>query len=114
MPSPSNHNLFSKLTNKSDKWIKGNFLNAFTYGSASAITQVLMMIYLLLIANWLGSTEYGYIAAAYAAATLSSFLFNWGFNEWMMKVGSTDERPEALGGEVVLLKTILGFFWGRN
>ena len=71
-----------------------------------------MMIYLLLIANWLGSTEYGYIAAAYAAATLSSFLFNWGFNEWMMKVGSTDERPEALGGEVVFLKTILGFFWG--
>ena len=86
--------------------------NALTYGTASIITQALMMVYQLLIARWIGSDQYGYIAAAYSAASLSAFVFNWGFNEWMMKTGATSDQPEALGGKVILLKFILGVPWG--
>lgn len=86
--------------------------NALTYGSASIITQALMMIYQLMIARWIGADQYGYIAAAYSAASLSAFVFNWGFNEWMMKAGATSNQPEALGGKVISLKFFLGIPWG--
>jgi len=95
-----------------NKFTQGTFRNAFTYGTSSAITQLLMMIYLLLIANWLGPTQYGYIAAAYAATSLTSFIFNWGFNGWMIRAGSTSPQPQNLGGEVICIKTILGVVWG--
>jgi len=87
-------------------------ISAISYGAASVITQFLMMVYLLVVAEFLGAEEYGYIAAAYAAVTLSGFLFNWGFNEWMMKVGSTISEIRNLGGRVILVKGILGGIWG--
>jgi O-antigen/teichoic acid export membrane protein len=88
------------------------YKNALIYGISSAMTQFLMMIYLILIAKWLGSDKYGYIAAAYAATSMSAFVFNWGLNEWMMKAGTSDEKPELLGGKVIIIKTILGVIWG--
>ena len=71
-----------------------------------------MMIYLLVVAEFIGAEKYGYIAAAYAAVSLSGFLFNWGFNEWMMKAGSTNSEIRKLGGKVVLVKSVLGCLWG--
>ncbi|MDY6994416.1 MAG: hypothetical protein SVR94_17670, partial [Pseudomonadota bacterium] len=38
--------------------------------------------------------------------------FNWGFNEWMMKKGATEEDPHILAGKVIIIKIILGAVWG--
>lgn len=85
--------------------------SAITYGLVSFITQWLMMVYLIIVANWLEAGGYGFIAAAYSAALLSSFLFNWGLNEWMIKEGSINDNPEALGAKVIFFKLIIGIFW---
>jgi O-antigen/teichoic acid export membrane protein len=87
-------------------------ISAVSYGSASVITQALMMVYLIIVAEWLGAEQYGYIAAAHAATSLSAFFFTWGFNEWMIKEGSTSSNVELLGGRVVFAKFILGIIWG--
>ena len=89
-----------------------SLISAFSYGTASILTQGIMMIYLIIVAQWLGAEQYGYIAAAHAATALSAFLFSWGFNEWLMKAGSTIPDVEALGGSVVKLKGLLGMAWG--
>lgn len=86
--------------------------SALTYGTASVFTQSLMMIYLIIVAQWLGAEQYAYIAAAHAATALSAFLFSWGFNEWLMKAGATSEDIERLGGSVLNIKLLLGIGWG--
>lgn len=87
-------------------------LSAISYGAASVITQLLSIIYSIVLANWLGAEQYGYIAAVFAATSISSFLFNWGFNQYLMKSGSSHSKPETLGGAIIFIKSVLGFVWG--
>ena len=108
MPKNNIRNLISTIRKKGHR----TTISAISYGTASVITQSLMMVYLLVVAKFLGAEEYGYIAAAYAAVSLSGFLFNWGFNEWMMKVGSSISKIRNLGGKVILVKGVLGGIWG--
>ncbi len=86
--------------------------SALSLGISSVITQIIMMIYLVIIAGWLDADKYSFIAAVYAVASMTSFFFNWGLNEWMMKLGSTSESPEHLGGSVIFFKIVVGIFWG--
>ncbi len=104
--------IFHKFFQKKNDPNKKNIVSALSYGSASVITQILMMVYLLIAAEWLGAEKYGHIAAAYAAASLTSFLFNLGFNQYMMKAGSTIPNPRSLGGTVLFIKSVLGILWG--
>lgn len=99
---------FSSLWNKHRKLA----FSALAFGSASIFTQGLMIIYSIIVANWLGAEKYGFIAAAYAATSLSSFLFNWGFNQYLMKIGSTHPEPKVLGGQIIMIKGFLGVLWG--
>ena len=101
-------NFFSSLWKKHRKLA----FSALAFGSASIFTQGLMIIYSIILANWLGAENYGFIAAAYAATSLSSFLFNWGFNQYLMKIGSTHPKPEVLGGQIITIKGFLGVLWG--
>ena len=111
MKTPFLSRILSKIKTWFFKYTNLTVRHAFTYGTASALTQFLMMVYLLIIANWLGPFKYGYIAAAYAAVSISAFVFNWGFNEWMMKSGAEEENPRILAGKIILIKIILGFVW---
>ncbi|MHA1280409.1 MAG: oligosaccharide flippase family protein [Candidatus Helarchaeota archaeon] len=103
---------FPKLVNRIKSRNHKTALAAITYGSSSVITQAIMVIYMIIVAKWLGAEKYGYIAAAYASISLSAFLFNWGFNQYLMKTGSTTSKPEELGGRVIFIKGILGLVWG--
>lgn len=105
-------NIFGPIHQFLKKILQGTARSAVLYGIASFLTQGLMIIYLIIIARWLGAENYGYIAAAYAAATLSAFIFNWGFNEWMMKTGANSTCPEAMGANVITIKFLLGLVWG--
>ena len=100
--------IFKNIGSKSQQ----TALSAITYGSSSIITQAIMVIYMIIVAKWLGAEKYGYIAASYASISLSAFLFNWGFNQFLMKSGSTSSKPEELGGRVIFIKAILGLVWG--
>jgi len=108
VPNKYFRNLFLSIKEKGHR----TAVLAITYGTASVITQFLMMIYLLIVADFLGAEKYGYIAAAYSAISLSGILFNWGFNEWMMREGSTISGIRNLGGKVILVKGVLGGIWG--
>lgn len=103
---------FNHLLSLYRKLNRGATRSAFVYGLASVTTQGMMMIYLVLVANWLEADRYGYIAASFAAASLTSFLFNWGLNEWMIKEGATSDDIQGLGGRVVLFKFLGGLLWG--
>jgi len=86
--------------------------SAFSLGASSIITQFLMMVYIIIVAKWLDADNYSYIAAIYAVVSLTSFVFNWGLNEWMMKYNSVCDSPRHLGGSVILFKVIFGVLWG--
>ena len=94
-----------------DQYNRGVLWSSLTLGVSSLITQFLMMIYLVLVARWLGAQNYSYIAAVYAIGSLTSFIFNGGLNEWMMTTGSRAESPGNIGGSVILSKLIIGICW---
>ncbi len=71
----------------------------------------MMMLYVVLIAKWLGAVNYSIIAASYAIASITSVFYNWGFNEWLMRFGSLSVSPRHLGGSVILFKFSVGIIW---
>ena len=85
--------------------------SAMIYGLSSTMAQTLMMIYVFIIAHWLGVEKYGYIAPVYSATLLTSFIFNWGINEWMIRHGGQNIDPQKLGGDVLKFKAWAGILW---
>lgn len=80
--------------------------------SGSSIAQILMAINALVLARYLAPETYGYYVAAYSAAGLSSFAFNWGLDTWLLRQGVTAQRdPQGLVGRVLAIKIGLGLIW---
>ncbi|MDD5370844.1 MAG: oligosaccharide flippase family protein, partial [Anaerolineaceae bacterium] len=68
-------------------------------------------VYALLLARTLSPGGYGLFAGTYAIAGLSSFLFNWGLDTWLLRHCSLDLNPISLVAPTLLTKTILGIVW---
>jgi O-antigen/teichoic acid export membrane protein len=83
----------------------------FSYSTAVVVTQILMMVYTILLIRWLPSDKFGIIAANYAMVTMMAFVINWGFNEWLVKAVATSDNPAMLTGSVIRFKLMVGFFW---
>lgn len=81
------------------------------FTGANAIAQLFSAIYLLQVARWFLQEKYGVFAGCYAAATVSSFLVNWGMDTWLLRQASTCSNPLQLTGTVLKTKTVLGIGW---
>ena len=98
-------------TNIIEGWGKKTLKNAIRYSLASIISQILMVVYSVLLMRWLSSQNYGIFSAHYAVLILLSMLMNWGISEWLVKEILTFGKPHELTGGVLRFKIIVGLFW---
>jgi O-antigen/teichoic acid export membrane protein len=91
---------------------KGKVLRNIAFLSGgSAFAQVLTAVNAILLARFLSPEGYGLFISAYAAAGLTSFLFNWGLDTWLLRQASISQQPRNLLGSVIAIKTGFGFVW---
>jgi O-antigen/teichoic acid export membrane protein len=88
--------------------------SVFTSGTAAGVAQFLMVVYSLLAARLLNADSYGVMGACYSATALTSFLFNWGLDSWLLKSASTSPSPLELTGRVLRIKLFMGLIWGAT
>jgi O-antigen/teichoic acid export membrane protein len=88
--------------------------NLFWFSGSSGVAQMLGMAYSLLLARWLLPESFGIIAGCYAAATLTSFLINWGMDTWLLRQAATTAAPLRLAGSIIKIKILLGILWAAG
>jgi len=88
-----------------------NFWGIITYAGGTSIAQALMMLYVLLLARWLGPDGYGYFATSYSITTLSAFLINWGMDTWLLRKGALKTDLRKWVGFILKTKFILYLMW---
>lgn len=85
--------------------------NLLSYSTALIFTQVLMVVYMVLLMRWLGPEKYGIISANYAILLIMSLFLNWGMNEWLVKAIPNSGNPNELTGSVIYFKVVVGIVW---
>jgi len=91
---------------------KGRVLRNIAYLSGgSAFAQILTVVNAILLARYLSPERYGLFIGAYAAAGLTSFLFNWGLDTWLLRQASISQKPQGLLGSVIAIKFGFGIAW---
>ncbi|OPZ93123.1 MAG: Polysaccharide biosynthesis protein [Firmicutes bacterium ADurb.Bin419] len=85
--------------------------NLLLYSTALIFTQVLMVVYMVVLMRWLGPEKYGIISANYAILLILSLFLNWGMNEWLVKAIPNSDNPNELTGSVVYFKVVVGIVW---
>lgn len=84
-------------------------ISIFTGGTI--VAQGLMILNALLLARHLSPNGYGVLVGTYAVAILTSVIFNWGLDTWILRQGETDLDPKIIAGAVMLIKAGLGLIW---
>ena len=82
------------------------------FGSSSAIAQLFTMVYMLLLARYLGPDKYGTYIAPFAIANLTSILINQGLDTWLLRTDSIRTPVLDTTGKVFKLKLLTGAVWG--
>lgn len=81
------------------------------YGLGASTSQLLMMIYTILVARSLGPEGNGLFAGNYALAALTIFLVNWGMDTWMLREAGNHPNTHLLGSTVLQSKLLAGLLW---
>lgn len=81
------------------------------YSASASISQVIMMVYGILVARQLNPDNFGLFASSYAAVGITIFLVNWGMDTWMLREGGKGVHPERLSGTVLQTKLMIGTLW---
>jgi O-antigen/teichoic acid export membrane protein len=81
-------------------------------GSGSTLAQGFMIIYAILVARHLKPDGYGLFTATYTTLALSSVLYNWGLDTWLLRQASISNQPYKLLGDVYIIKSFLGLLCG--
>lgn len=81
------------------------------YSLSASLAQVVMMVYTLVIARYLGRENYGLYAGNYALASLTIFIVSWGMDTWMLRESGSRTETRSLTGTVLQTKLLLGFLW---
>ena len=82
------------------------------FGLSSAIAQLFTMVYMLLLARYLGPDKYGTYIAPFAIANLTSILINQGLDTWLLRTDSIKTPVLDTTGKVFKLKLLTGVVWG--
>lgn len=104
---------FARLKNLLNQIRRSELAHSLTlYGSSATLAQGMMMLYALLLARFLGPSDYGVFAGSYALAGITSFFFSWGMDTWLLREARGNANAERLSGTVLRIKFGLGLLWG--
>ena len=112
-PNAQINNVKSKIENFSvmDLMTPG-VRGAMVYTTSAGISQIIQMLYALLMARWLGPDFYGILSACYVAGSLSVFSIAWGMDTWLLRKGSLETDPRELTGRILKIKMLFALIWG--
>ncbi|MFZ3069765.1 MAG: oligosaccharide flippase family protein [Anaerolineaceae bacterium] len=82
------------------------------FGTSTAIAQVVVMVYMIVLARYLGPDEYGIYVASFSLASLTSIVFNLGLDTWLLREGALSDNLKLSAMNVLRIKTGLGLAWG--
>lgn len=81
-------------------------------GITAAISQLLSIGYLVLLARWIGPETYALHVGIFNLCAISSFLVNWGLDTWLLKKTSENQLSSMrVLKTVLLLKLGFGVLW---
>lgn len=81
------------------------------FTSGNIIAHGLSVFTAILLARHLSPSGYGLLVGAYAAAILTSIIFNWGLDTWILRQSKKDVDPKIIAGAVIVIKFGLGLIW---
>jgi len=96
------------MTDEKQKQIRS--FSGFTI--ATTVSQVLMMVYSLLLARYFGPEISGGYTAVYSLTSLTSIAFSLGLDNWLLRNAVLSQKPSSALGGVIKIKTISGVIWG--
>jgi O-antigen/teichoic acid export membrane protein len=85
--------------------------NLMIAGSGTGLAQLCMLFLAFILARFLSPNGYGLYAASYAICTLTSFLFNWGLDTWLLRQASIVSKAKDIVGIVITIKILFGVIW---
>lgn len=81
------------------------------FGGSTTVAQLIMMIYVILLARILGPEELGFFNSAYSLVGISAFLLNLGMDTWLLRKAGLYSDVTILSGKVLRIKAAIGIFW---
>lgn len=85
--------------------------NLALFGGSTTFAQLIMMIYVIILARILGPEELGFFNSAYALVGLSAFFLNLGMDTWLLRKAGLYSDVTILSGKILKIKATLGVFW---
>lgn len=85
--------------------------NIAIYGGSTTIAQIIMMVYVVVLARILGPEELGVFSSAYSLAGLSAFILNLGMDTWLLRKSGLYPDVTVLSGKVLKIKAGIGIGW---
>lgn len=112
-PWPSNLiNGFQKSISQFDSFERLSLFKRFSaLGIGTLIAQVLMAVNAILLARHLSPSAYGQLVIVFSISSITSIVFNFGLDTWILKTGPAEQNVEEITGTVISIKTSLGVAW---
>lgn len=85
--------------------------NIAIYSGSTTIAQLIMMVYVVLLARILGPEELGVFSSAYALVGLTAFFLNLGMDTWLLRKAGLYPDVRLLSGKVLKIKANIGIVW---
>ena len=96
---------------KSDSKFLSLINNIAIYSGSTTIAQVIMMVYVVVLARILGPKELGFFSSAYSLVGLTAFFLNLGMDTWLLRKSGLYPDVTALSGMVLKIKAWIGIGW---
>jgi O-antigen/teichoic acid export membrane protein/glycosyltransferase involved in cell wall biosynthesis len=81
-------------------------------GSTAAISQLLSVGYLVLLARWIGPEIYAVHVGIFNLCAISVFFVNWGLDTWLLKQTSEDKPSSSkVLIKILSIKILFGIIW---
>lgn len=81
------------------------------YTASTALAQLMVMLFSLLLARYFGPEISGGYTSAFAIASLTSIAFNLGLDTWLLRAGALTQDLRITFGNVLLTKSLAGAIW---
>jgi O-antigen/teichoic acid export membrane protein len=78
---------------------------------STAVAQLMVMLFSLLLARYFGPEVYGSYTSAFAIASLTAIAFNMGLDTWLLRAGALTQELRKTFGNVLKIKAAAGAVW---
>lgn len=78
---------------------------------STALAQLMVMLFSLLLARYFGPEISGGYASAFAIASLTAIAFNLGLDTWLLRAGALTQNLQKTFGNVLKIKAAAGLVW---